>query len=80
MTGRAIFSARDGQVVFEGRPLSFHRAIALRQRLSSIALDRSAPEPRANAFWRVATDLRAALAEAREQRAAAFHPQPPFAA
>jgi hypothetical protein len=63
-----VFTARDGAVVFEGRPLSEYRAITLRQRLVAVALDRYAAEPRAEAFWRLAAELRSALTTSRDQR------------
>lgn len=63
-----VFTAMHGAVFFEGRPVSEYRAIAVRQHLVAVALDRAAPEPRAEAFWRLAGELRAALTASRDQR------------
>ena len=67
------FKAVDGVVLFEGRPVSDYRAIALRQRLTSKALDRSASERSADTWWAFRSQLVKALNEAREQRRAGFH-------
>lgn len=72
----ALFTARDGAVFFEGRPVPEYRAVALRQRLVTMALDPSAALPRANAFWRIAAELRAALADARKQPRQSDNPPP----
>lgn len=64
----AVFTARDGAVHFEGRPVPEFRAIAVRQHLVAVALDRAATEPRAEAFWRLAGELRSALTASRDQR------------
>jgi hypothetical protein len=64
----SIFTARDGAVIFDGKPVPEFRAIAVRQHLVAVALDRAAPEPRAEAFWTLATELRTALTASRDQR------------
>lgn len=64
----ALFTARDGQVVFEGRPVPEIRAIAVRQHLVTRALDHSVPETVANAFWSIRDQLVAALTASRDQR------------
>lgn len=63
-----VFTANNGAVIFEGRAVSEYRAIAVRQHLVAVALDRAAPEPRAEAFWRLAGELRTALTASRDQR------------
>jgi len=73
---QAIFTAREGAVFFEGRPVPESRAVALRQRLVTMALDPSAAMPRANAFWRLAAELRAALGEARKHSRTTDNPPP----
>ncbi|MBO9710528.1 MAG: hypothetical protein J7521_20195 [Caulobacter sp.] len=74
--GERTFIARDGAVIFEGREVPEYRAIALRQHLVSRALDRAASEPRAAAFWRLAGELRSALAASRDQRRTTDNPPP----
>lgn len=70
----SVFTAKNGAVVFEGRPVPEYRAIAVRQHLVSRALDRSATETRAEAFWRLAGELRSALTASRDQRRATRTP------
>ena len=76
MTAPLLFTARDGAVVFEGKTVPEYRAVALRQRLVTMALDPAAGMPRATAFWRIAAELRAALAEARKQSRLTDNPPP----
>jgi hypothetical protein len=63
-----LFTAQDGRVVFDGRPVPEYRAIVVRQHLVSLALHRDAPTSQADAAWAIANQLRAALSDAREQR------------
>lgn len=64
----ALFTARDGAVIFDGKPVPEVRAIAVRQHLVAVALDRNASDQRAQAFWRLAGQVRAALTASRDQR------------
>lgn len=64
----SVFTAAHGAVFFEGRPVSELRAIAVRQHLVAVALDQAAPASRAEAFWRLAGELRTALTASRDQR------------
>lgn len=68
MSAPAIFTASNGVIHFEGRPVSEYRAIAVRQHLVTRALDRSVSEATADAFWAVRNQLVAALTASRDQR------------
>ncbi len=66
------FRAEGGSVLFEGRPVPDLRAIALRHRLTSKAVDPAIGEFAAGVFWSFRDQLAKALAEARQQRRAGF--------
>lgn len=66
------FTARNGAVLFEGRPVPDFRAIAVRHRLTSEALDQSRGERAAGVFWAFRDQLATALREARQQRRCSF--------
>lgn len=79
----AVFSAEGGTVLFEGRRIPDFRAIAVRHRLTSEALDPTTGERASNVFWALRQQLATAISEARIQRRSALrvvstnpHPQP----
>lgn len=63
----AMFRAEDGSVLFRGNPISTDEAKVARDILRAAALDLSATEAVANAFWDLAEQLRSATTEATEQ-------------
>lgn len=63
-----LFTARDGAVIFDGKPVPEFRAIAARHRLVTEALAPRTPWPVATAFWAARDQLVAALNASRAQR------------
>ncbi len=73
-----MFRAEDGSVLFRGNPISTDEAKVARDILRAAALDLSATEATANAFWNLAEELRKATSEAVEQssKVIQFRPRP----